>query len=698
MASFSRDTFAKHRIERLKHYVSVRLQQGVPLVDADWNEMDDIRKYELRTFLKWFVGDGIPQQNNDAFRIVATPDDPNNFIIKGGDGTWQGAARCLVDGWEVFNPDDIKYTEQELYMNTALAKAWGVTKLPPLLAPVPTSSFNAQRTDTVYLDIWERPVDSLEDSTLNNEAIGIETSVRMKREWVVRVEVNASKPPAPPPGHAYYALARLDRRAREEVISTERITDLRRTGLTLMSQHDITQITKDAFGEAYPLDQTGTPQFKISLRDAVNALIAGEIPTTKEVVLAESCDAWAVLQDSLQDVWLIWCSQASSPTGRGVTIEHYDNNHAQWQASFLLTSSESGEDISQLCVAEDGQKNIWVFWQTRANGNSQLWCRRFLRNAANPWQPKPSEPFAATSEEDTMLRVVTDHDGVIWIFWNSKAEDGSYSIQFGPSDSEGNILVSGEADKSAHPTSDLQVFVERSGNIWLIWTSSEISNSVDIYYKLVGRRFDPTKITYGARREISLGQSSAGNNTRLVQGPNDTVWVFFQSSANIAYVRLHGDDDWTKTFEILDVDVDSSNPFPIVDNSRQIWVFWHSSKSNDITYKRQLGNQFVPVTELPNSELTTDNSTNVSLEKVFLDSNGDIWTFWTADNHIWYKRYSPERGWGRTAALTKGTSRNFNSNPVIHETADGNLWAMWEGRTTQRSRADIMYKELVLEL
>ena len=58
MGNFSRDTFNK-----LKHYVGVRLQQGVPLVDADWNEGEDIRKHELQNFLKWFVGDGIIQGN-----------------------------------------------------------------------------------------------------------------------------------------------------------------------------------------------------------------------------------------------------------------------------------------------------------------------------------------------------------------------------------------------------------------------------------------------------------------------------------------------------------------------------------------------------------------------------------------------------------------------------------------------------------
>ena len=48
------------RFDPMLRYVNVRVQQGVPIVDADENERDDIRKFELRAFLKWFVGDGVP--------------------------------------------------------------------------------------------------------------------------------------------------------------------------------------------------------------------------------------------------------------------------------------------------------------------------------------------------------------------------------------------------------------------------------------------------------------------------------------------------------------------------------------------------------------------------------------------------------------------------------------------------------------
>lgn len=216
MGNFSRETF-----DQLKHYVGVRLQQGVPLVDADWNELEDIRKYELQAFLKWYVGDGVPAGNN-GFRITVIGGVANDFVITGGDGTASGAGRCLVDGWDVINESDINYTAQSLFNNTDLASAWGVDVLPALNVP------GGLRQDLVYLDVWEREVDSNEDSDLINPAIGLETAVRLKREWVVRVNENAASPPVAPAGHTFYPLARLQRNG----VNLTAV-DLRDTGITL---------------------------------------------------------------------------------------------------------------------------------------------------------------------------------------------------------------------------------------------------------------------------------------------------------------------------------------------------------------------------------------------------------------------------------------------------------------------------------
>ncbi len=220
MGNFSRDTF-----DRLKHYVGVRLQQGVPIVDADWNELEDIRRYELQAFLKWFVGNGVPSENN-GFLIEAVSD-PNDFSIRGGDGTAEGTGRLLLEGMDVLNENDLPYTAQTLYSNATLAAEWGIDPIPPLTTP------GGNRRDLVYIDVWEREVDSTEDADLVNPAIGVETSVRTKREWAVRVLEGSVALPVPTDGHTFYGLARLSRIGGAPAISSTGISDLRQTDLNL---------------------------------------------------------------------------------------------------------------------------------------------------------------------------------------------------------------------------------------------------------------------------------------------------------------------------------------------------------------------------------------------------------------------------------------------------------------------------------
>jgi hypothetical protein len=65
MGNIPRDTYD---LNKKKHYVNVRIQKDKQFVGSDWNEMDDIRKYELQKFIKNFVGNGVP--DNEGFLIT----------------------------------------------------------------------------------------------------------------------------------------------------------------------------------------------------------------------------------------------------------------------------------------------------------------------------------------------------------------------------------------------------------------------------------------------------------------------------------------------------------------------------------------------------------------------------------------------------------------------------------------------------
>jgi hypothetical protein len=210
MAIITNSTF-----DPLKWRCNVRLQQGVPIVDADWNELDDIRKFEMRAYLKWFVGDGIPD-GNDGFRIDAIATGvTDDFIIRAGvapgpagtvnyDQGLRYSGRAIVDGLDVLISADINYKAQPLFT----AAAFGVPQIPKM----PT----AAGPIAVVLDIWERLVTSQEDPSQVLPGIGTESCARMKRDWCVRTRA-ASTVPQPADadflaGHSYYLLAVITRK------------------------------------------------------------------------------------------------------------------------------------------------------------------------------------------------------------------------------------------------------------------------------------------------------------------------------------------------------------------------------------------------------------------------------------------------------------------------------------------------------
>jgi hypothetical protein len=231
----------------LNDFVRVRLGQGVPIVDADVNERDDIHMFELRAALRWFVGEGVPD-GSDAFEVVGTGA-LNDITIRAGVSAVPAGAspeeralrhvgRCLVDGLDVAIAADVAFKAQALHVSqgapaTALAAALGV----PTIAEMPVLAGTG--TVVVYLDVWERLVTPTEFPALVLPGLGTESCARVKREWVVRVRTG-TKAPVPgdadyQTGHGYYALATLARRAGDEKVNADDVTDRRQTGLTLLA-------------------------------------------------------------------------------------------------------------------------------------------------------------------------------------------------------------------------------------------------------------------------------------------------------------------------------------------------------------------------------------------------------------------------------------------------------------------------------
>ncbi len=298
MGNFSRDSFKETQnllndLRSLlptpqsnpKHYVSIRLQQGVPLLDADWNEQEDVRRMELETLLAMAIGSGVPA-GSDGFRIQEAGVD-NDFRIDAG--------LIFIDGWLVYNPNLIEYSSQPHRERS------GVT--PPL--SIPLNPAPEARLELVYLDVWEQEVDKEEDDNLIDQNIGVETSVRMERLWVVRMEPIADEAdpldpttiPNSQPGHRYYPLATVNRPPGSQ-INDSMISDLRRTHLTLDAVTHAPLFIYDPVRD----QQLDSQRLADSFEDYLTALEDVFKETPDAFVFATELEAtWSVMTN-LQDI------------------------------------------------------------------------------------------------------------------------------------------------------------------------------------------------------------------------------------------------------------------------------------------------------------------------------------------------------------------------------------------------------------
>lgn len=620
MGNFSRDTF-----DRLKHYVSVRLQQGVPIVDADWNELQDIRKHELETFLKWFVGNGVPV-GGDGFAIDGTSAGPNDLVIAAG--------RCLVEGWDVVNESPERYTEQALYGNAALAAAWGVAPLAALTTPA------SDRLDTVYLDVWEREVGAAEDDDIVNPDIGIETSVRTRREWAVRVAEGTSTPPSAPPGHVFYPLATLDRKANKGVI--EIVTDRRRTGLTIISNHDLHQIVGDAFGPFYPLAGDRRLQLKVSLREAVNALLSGGLPGTPPLNLTFDTAADFdpnVIRDSSGGIWVFWRSYRGASYAN-IWCRRYDPATASWTVDTQLTNGPLHN--SDPFPVVDSAGNVWIFWLSYRDGRSNVWSKRYDR-ASGTWGAE-TQITSDASNVHNFFHVLADSAGRVWVFWSS-FRNSDYGIWYRRYTQAGNTWAN-EAQVVALAGHDYypHAMEDSEGVIWLFWSHYNGSG-----YNLWSSTFSGS--TWSSLSQVTFGAADSDYTPQALEIDSGEIMLFWPRQGNV----------WLRVYNRLN-------------------LAWGSE-----------------------IQLTSGLDGAGSLV-VVRGAEGDVWVFWTSGYAIHYKRYGRESVWGpqvRATPLRTSAEEFYTSASPSAVTDDsGDLWIFWEsyGLVGSSYYRDITFRRLLTEI
>jgi hypothetical protein len=169
-----------------KDYSGVVMEQGRVQTDADWNEWlaEFSRRLQAGT-LDLMGRSAVPATTPDAFRIT---------IPSAGGAISIGCGRMYVDGLLVENHGSVAAAQWD----PALAELSGSPQPPPATGefidyssqpylPGATLTGLAAGQYLAYLDVWLRPITYLQDDTLVDKAIGVDTSGRVQTAWQVKL-------------------------------------------------------------------------------------------------------------------------------------------------------------------------------------------------------------------------------------------------------------------------------------------------------------------------------------------------------------------------------------------------------------------------------------------------------------------------------------------------------------------------------
>ncbi|WP_163993102.1 hypothetical protein [Pyxidicoccus caerfyrddinensis] len=638
MAIISADTFRP-----LKRHIGCRLQQGVPIVDADWNELEDIRRFELRAFLKWFIGDGIPE-GTDGFRMVGQ-NQPNDFLISAGtppavlstdpvEHALRDIGRLLVDGRDILLDADLRYRQQPLHVSqpgaAALAAALGVPTVPEL------PSLNGEVL--VYVDIWDRVLTPAEDPSLLFPGLGTESCARLKREWVVRARVSATAPrltaPADPDylaGHSYYALARVLRRTTSpNVVSTD-VVDLRARRLFLPSA----TLIEDVLGTTADRYRQGQDRPAINLRAAINALLRGELPGTPDAAISPTATPFIMMRaftfDRSNGLLAAWQSTgvgsnyqvfinrlslgnipggfdpvpvqvtattnhpyppsiAVLPNGEVlVAYTEVDANFSDSNALYKRAPYSALATAPELPVANTPQfeaapmvlvsGNVAVFIFALLTGGTSQWCFRRLRHTDNTWLD--ANPVVLAPQEVTsFLHAAVAEDGRIWVLSPTR-NDKVYVLSLDP--------VTGVVSNNSMFDADIpdpQTFIlpTKAGPVFAFWLTS----SGVVMTRFAAGVWDSVQVLpFTVHEDL---------NPTAVEDAYGGLWLYFSrgSPSRLYYVRREpADGRWGLVRQLTVPPNGNSNdsiPFSLQAPDRSTWIFWQSDRNGggnqNIFYKQ----------------------------------------------------------------------------------------------------------------
>lgn len=617
MAQITPDTF-----DPLRRFKSVRLQQGVPIVDADWNEKDDVRRFEMRSYLRWFVGSGVPH-GSEAFRIRALPVPAANDVLisagvpaaPAGESPFniglRHLGRCLVDGAEATIQDDIALRAQDLHVAAPGSAALAAQRGTVQIAEMPV----LDGTVCVYLDVWDRLVRPDELPALVFPDIGTESCARIRQEWAVRVRVGTTAPQAGDAdfanGHVYYALALVNRVAADPVVFPSQVTDLREQRLLTPPS----TLIDDLLGTSPDRYRRGLDRPIVSLRTALNALMRGELPSSDDQPIAPDANA----------------------------------------------------DFATRAVAVSGLDTLFFWHSDRAAGTNQIFGTSWSETDPTAAAAAPVQITTLGAETPAITLLPTSPAPSIFLAYRSQND-----VRFRRAASVAALAAAAETPVASQGDIEAHPVVVRTGTIvTTFWHWNGPGTNDRIRFRR--RQYDPSwaeaAATWMEADTVDLSPlrpASATAEPWLMQAApdgTDRIWLAFRTfTNNIAVARLTAGTGAIETWTNLELDGGGSNqqPFVLVEDPDRVWVFWRADGGIFHAIHDMAAGTWSAATAIPG---TTGPVGENERPTALIEPDGGIWLLWSRDGpggaDVWAIRRNPSTGgWGAPRQVTASDGDN----------------------------------------
>jgi hypothetical protein len=445
-----------------------------------------------------------------------------------------------------------------------LAAALGVPQVAALTTPVADGAL------TVYLDVWERLATPVEDPSLILPGLGTESCARLRREWVVRTRPDNSAPVRGNPdyinGHSYYALATLNRRNGDAAINPGDVVDRREQQLllppaTLVS--DLLGVTSDEYrrGQGRPI---------ISLREAVNALLRGELPSTPDAPVAPAPGLDVIQRGALFDntngvVAVFTSDRFGAANQTFATRLNQDNIQAGFVAPEQVTTGVAHNN-PHAALLPNGE--LVVVYQTSFGGAADVLFKRGQLGGLNAAAETPIANTAGLEESFPMAFVSGD---MIVFFYCEGAPTNRWRYRR-HRHTDSTWVDAAALDLSATVTTqrDFHAAPDVAGNLWAAFRAGNDLQTL---------QFNPT--TGVVSNEVTTDSGAGIDVTPFVIGlPNGEVWVFWRSPVAL-HLRRFRAPAWQAVETVTNTAPGDQQPCAVIDADGGVWLFWTRGPVNN---------------------------------------------------------------------------------------------------------------------